>query len=217
MSIISVVYVPEGIAMSADSRLTGYRENENGLTDRFAISDNSQKLFLINKSNVGIASCGDALVDGKTIADFLRVFEIEQIKDDDTIHTISEKLMERCNTASVSSYTSFLVCGYCRDEAFVYTVRKGYIKLLRTGTNYGANWDGETEAVEKLLLGEKRTQFGWNLMPLKDGIDLAEFLVDVTIKYQRFQDGIDTCGGPIDVLVITKDLAKFIKHKVLKP
>ena len=53
-------------------------------------------------------------------------------------------------------------------------------------------------------------------MPLKDGIDLSEFMVDLTIKYQRFSDGIQTCGGPIDVLVLTKDTAFWYKHKLYK-
>jgi hypothetical protein len=36
-------------------------------------------------------------------------------------------------------------------------------------------------------------------------------------KYQRFRNGIATCGGPIDLLVITKDYTKFVKHKILNP
>ena len=54
------------------------------------------------------------------------------------------------------------------------------------------------------------------LMPLKDGIDLAEFMVDVTIKYQRFSDCIKTCGGDIDVLVMTKDKAFWHRNKLYK-
>jgi len=46
-------------------------------------------------------------------------------------------------------------------------------------------------------------------MPLKDAADFAEFIVDFTNKYQRFDDRIPTCGGPIDLLVITKDYKKF--------
>lgn len=37
------------------------------------------------------------------------------------------------------------------------------------------------------------------LMPLKDGIDISEFIVDLTIKYQRVSDRIKTCGEPIDI------------------
>ncbi|WP_195990152.1 hypothetical protein [Clostridium sp. D53t1_180928_C8] len=62
---------------------------------------------------------------------------------------------------------------------------------------------------------EPRMQFNFDFMQLKDGVDLAEFIVDVTIKYQRFDMRLATCGGSIDSLIITKDYSKFIKHKVL--
>jgi len=222
MSIISVVYVPEGIAMAADSRLTGERKNGNGGVDRFTISDNAQKLFLFEKNKIGISSCGDALINGMTIADFLRVFEIEKIDKDDNINTIANKLCDYLNPTSVSNSTDFFVCGYIGDHAYIYSVNKEKVTLLLEGINYGTYWDGENEAIQKLIkkndeLKFPKTPFAWNLMPLKDGIDLAEFIIDLTIKYQRFEDRIATCGGDIDVLVITKDYARFIKHKILNP
>lgn len=44
---------------------------------------------------------------------------------------------------------------------------------------------------------------------------IAEKLEDYT--YTRHGKGIATCGGPIDILVITKDYTKFIRHKILNP
>ncbi len=44
MSIVSVVYLPEGIVIAADSRLTGNRSvTQNGVTtvEQFPISDNA--------------------------------------------------------------------------------------------------------------------------------------------------------------------------------
>jgi hypothetical protein len=79
---------------------------------------------------------------------------------------------------------------------------------------YGASWRGETEPVHKLLKG---TPLNFEIMPLKDAVDLSKFLVDMTIIYFRFANTISTCGGPIDSLVITKDYTKFLKHKILQP
>ena len=51
-------------------------------------------------------------------------------------------------------------------------------------------------------------------MPIQDAIDLAEFLVDLTIKYQRFMPGADTVGGPIKVAAITKHEGfKWVRRK----
>ena len=75
---------------------------------------------------------------------------------------------------------------------------------------------GEQEALTKLVNSPPSIRFNAGLMPLKDSIDLAEFMADLTIKYQRFSDGIQTCGGPIDVLVLTKDSAFWYKHKLYR-
>ena len=73
------------------------------------------------------------------------------------------------------------------------------------------------KVIANLLTGEHAIPIEWRCMQLKDGIDFAEFLVDVTCKIHRFQTGIGTCGGPIDTLLITKDYSKWIKHKILAP
>lgn len=51
-------------------------------------------------------------------------------------------------------------------------------------------------------------------MPIQDAIDLAEFLVDLTIGYLRFNPGAPTVGGPVEVAAITKHEGfKWIKRK----
>lgn len=213
MSIISTVYVPEGIAMAADSRITGTRTNNiNGGTETssFTISDNGQKLVKLNKVKVGISFCGIMIKDGNTIADFLRLFEINVVEKADTVEMVAKKLFDYMGTYSGTSY---LVAGYYNDEAFIYQVADSVTRLNATNGTC-INYHGQLEAINKLLELEPKIQINLNLMPLKDGIDLAEFLIDLTIKYERFQDRIQTCGGPIDVLVITKDEIFWHKHKI---
>lgn len=221
MSIITVTYVAEGIAMAADSRLTGLRNYEGGKTDRYSLTDNYQKLFLLGKPNVGISFCGDAIIEDKTIGDFIRVFEIENVVEEDSVITIAEKLhnilKERCSKYA----TSFYVCGYNKDEPYVFVTGSGF--LMRKNVNdrgsliYGYAINGEYEAAEKLIGGANPTAINFPLMPLKDAADFSEFLAEVVIKYQRFEDRVATCGGPVDVLLITKDYTKFIKHKIFNP
>lgn len=51
-------------------------------------------------------------------------------------------------------------------------------------------------------------------MPIQDAIDLAEFLVDLTINFSRFTPGAPTVGGPIEVAAITKHEGfKWIRRK----
>lgn len=221
MSIISVVYLPEGIVLAADSRLTRTikttTKDGTVTNDRFTITDNAQKIVLIEKCQVGIASCGTALINEKTISDYIRLFEINDLEENDTPETVANKLLKH---NSEFKGTSFFVCGYSNDIQYIYSITdKGMTRsnVDANGTvKYNLNWGGETEALTKLMNAQPVINTNLKLMPLKDGIDFAEFMVDVTIKYQRFSDQIKTCGGPIDVLVLTKDNAFWHKNKLYK-
>lgn len=203
--------------MAADSRLTSNFSYGNGATDRFTLTDNAQKLVLVRKSTIGISFCGDAIIEGKTVADILRIFDIEKISVEDTVSQVSEKLQVFLQSSYGTYNIAFIVAGYDSDEPFVYSVTKN--ELRRTNFEngqlvYTMTFNGEMETINKLFNG---IATNFSLMPLKDAADLAEFSAEVTIKYQRFQHTIATCGGAIDLLVITKDYAKFIKHKLLAP
>lgn len=219
MSIISIVYVPEGIVIAADSRLTWKKEYKdkdgNNVIERYPFSDNAQKVVLLNKCKVGIASCGTALIDGKTIADYIRLFEINDVAEDDTPEIVAEKLLKH---GSDFSGTNFYVCGYSQDIPYVFYVTSTSKIRSNVDANgdvkFSLSWGGEPEALTKLINAAPVMNSKEKLMPLKDGIDFAEFMVDVTIKYQRFSDCIKTCGGPIDVLVMTKDDAFWYKNKL---
>lgn len=220
MSIIVTVYIPEGIIMATDSRLTGTAINENGIKYKYTLSDNSQKLFLIKNDSIGISCCGDAVIGGKSVGDFIRNFEIEKVQKDDNINEITEKLIIYTMDKHGEG-VSYYVCGYLEDEPYVYKIENHNMDRQNIGKENrvlrGATWNGETSILTRLLLSDKPLACDWDFMQLKDGIDLAEFLVDVTCKTQRFAAGLTTCGGPIDILVITKDYSKWIRHKVLCP
>lgn len=220
MSIVSIVYLPEGIVMAADSRLTGNRSIiQNGVTmiEKFPISDNAQKIVLLSKCPVGIAFVGTAIIGEQTISDYIRLFEINDVEEGDTPEIVSDKLFAR---HSEYPGTTFYVCGYSQDVPYVFVVSaNGKIRKNVDPNNnivYSFMWGGEPEALTKLVNATPVMNTNEKLMPLKDGIDLSEFMVDLTIKYQRFSDRIKTCGGPIDILVLTKDAAFWNKHKLFK-
>jgi len=226
MTITTTTFVPEGIVMASDSRLIGYKKFENGTIEKFAITDNSQKLFLLSKSRVGISFCFDAFIDNTTtIADFIRIFEISCVHEEDTVDVVTEKLNQYLKDYYPEPNTSFYVAGYKKDEPYVYVLYKDKDnrKIERRNINnkgditYNAVWNGDFEAVDKLMGKNANAMIDYNIMPLKDAIDYCEFIVELVIKYQRFEVKVATCGGPTDILVITKDYAKFFKHKILKP
>lgn len=216
MTIITTVYVPDGIAMAADSRLTRTITLDNGTKESFTLSDNAQKIVLLRKATIGVATCGSAIIEGRTVSDLLRIFDIEKVFETDTVEQVAVKLNKFLSEKYSAYNVYFQVSGFDNDEAYVYRVCKDEVTRENysdeSGLDYGAAWRGEPGATSKLLQG---TPISFGMMPLKDAIDLAEFIVDLTINYCRFEDGLSTCGGPIDILVITKDYTKFIKHKIL--
>lgn len=220
MSIVSIVYLPEGIIVAADSRLTGTRTTLNDdkkTIELFTVSDNAQKIVLLSKCPVGIASVGTAIINEQTISDYIRLFEINDITSEDTPETVANKLY-----AHKDEYegTTFYICGFEQDVPYIFVINGNEIKHQNVDADnnvlYSFMWGGEPEALNKLVNAEPIMKTNERLMPLKDGIDLSEFMVDLTIKYQRFSDRIQTCGGPIDVLVLTKDTAFWHRHKLYK-
>lgn len=217
MSIIASVYLKEGIIMSADSRITGTTTHKDGTKDRHPLSDNGQKLFLIKNDNVGISSCGAQMIDGKTIADFIRIFGQEEVTDNDTVEEVAEKLSKYID-GKYQGDLIFHVCGYDDTKKCVYRITNGALTLeADSQDDCGVVWNGEPKVISNILTGANAIPIEWNFMQLKDGIDFAEFLIDITCKIHRFQTGLGTCGGPIDILLLTKGYTKWIRHKIINP
>jgi hypothetical protein len=52
------------------------------------------------------------------------------------------------------------------------------------------------------------------VIPLKDAIDLAEFLADVAIKFSKFSPGANVVGKPIEIAAISEHEGfKWVKRK----
>jgi len=63
----------------------------------------------------------------------------------------------------------------------------------------------------------------WGAMPLQDAVDFSVLAIQTTSAIQRFSDGVQAdpgdmpgVGGPVDVLVLTPDGAKWIKQKEVR-
>ncbi len=239
MSIMCAVFVPDGIVMAADSRQTvgitqvarpqgAAQAGEPTVLNRMntpnqppvqlvAQSDNAQKLMLLSKVKVGISACGMGILKGKNVSDFIRSFEIERVRVGDTVTEVANKLREYA--MEFFPQVNFFVCGYEEEEPFVYSVNK---EIKRSNAEngklrYASVWSGEQAAITKLLNGNPPMLVNHVLMPLKDAVDFAEFLIDLTIKAQRFEMKMATCGGDIDLLVLTKDESFWYRHKIFKP
>jgi hypothetical protein len=117
------------------------------------------------------------------------------------------------------------------------------LEPLRPHDDAGVSWWGEPEAITRLLIGfgtqlpdaliehlgvpqeqvpdvlnvlraNLELQLVQSAMPIQDAIDLAEFLVETTIKLSRFAPGAPTVGGEIEIAAITKHEGfKWVRRK----
>lgn len=58
-----------------------------------------------------------------------------------------------------------------------------------------------------------KTNIAWEYMSLQDAIDFSRYAIETTVKTMQFQSVAKTVGGPIDILTITPNGARWIKHK----
>ena len=130
------------------------------------------------------------------------------------------------------------------DESLVFMQNRECAEptSMRALNETGLSWQGQPEAITRLVLGfgtqlpaalaelgieesniapaveaiKSRTQLYLvqPAMPIQDAIDLAEFFVDLTIKFVHFLPGAPTVGGPIEIAAITKHEGfKWIRRK----
>jgi hypothetical protein len=114
---------------------------------------------------------------------------------------------------------------------------------LRASNESGIFWAGAGESLNRLIMGfgtglpqvlqqnlgvpvnqipaaiqviqqALGAQLAISAMPLKDAIDLAEFLADVAVKFSKFSPGANVVGGPIEIAAISKHEGfKWVKRK----
>lgn len=78
--------------------------------------------------------------------------------------------------------------------------------------------DDQIEPAMKVVMNSLINPLVFPGMPIQDAINLAEFLVDLTINYAQFMPGAPVVGGPIDIAAITKHEGfKWIRRKHYYP
>ena len=189
-----------------------------------SISPNGQKLFCLGEGekNVGISSFGIGFLTGRTIESHIREFEKVSVYGNENIEQIANKLEEYfrieltkevgdlSNISENESPIGFQVAGYdtdvsCGKTFLVKIGRRSEIEPLHI-KGYGCTFGGDGRVIQKLWKEDPYIPIAmpnFHLLTLQDAIDYAIFLMQTTIQFQRFATMIPTCGGDIDIAVIT--------------
>ena len=243
MSLVIAVYVPEGIVMASDSRQSVTVEGKAPEGKSFKVetvnSDAITKTFLLEKHQIGISNFGQDLLSGVPIASLVKRFIEEALAPGDNVETVPRKLVDYFRKSFPNADVGFHVAGYKKEGKssvpYIYSCHVsrndvGRRNIKPDGSlSYGAAWSGQTDILTSILIpvvvkDEKGNDkvirspapIIWDAMALQDAIDFAIYAIRTTIDTMRFQARPKNVGGPIDVLVLTPDEAKWIQRKELR-
>lgn len=206
-------------------------------------SDNVYKTYLLSRKDksdkpifeVGVQSFGQDLLGDISTVSHIKRFSEEVLVEGDNVTTIPKKLVEYFKKNFPSADTGFHVAGYIKEDKVsiphLYYCHVGRNLFERKnikpdgGLDYGATWSGQIDVLAgilqpSLLQGPEgktvtipKPPIIWGAMALQDAIDFSIYAIRTTIDTIRFQARPKNVGGPIDVLVITPDGAKWIQRK----
>lgn len=232
MSLVVTVYVPSGIVMASDSRMTVMRTDdreEEGKKFRqqqqLVLSDSAFKLVELHTVPVGVAVYDAAVIDSQPVESHIRRFEEETLTPADDVNAVAEKFLKYFQTNHSAVGVGFEVAGY-KQEGKVsvphvlsgHTIREPKIQRVNRGEDgkllYGVLRAGDTLIATRLIDQNFIPLF--DAMPLQDAVDYAIYLINTTIETLRFEPRFPTVGGPIDVLVIQPKGMHWVQRKELQ-
>jgi hypothetical protein len=246
------IKVNDGVVLAADSASTLTIRGPSG-PPHVRVYDNAEKIVNLHpRFPVGAITWGAGAIGLASTSTLLKDFRARWIAEtgdapaEYSIAEVAERLRDFMFVEKAAGLElgplGFIVAGYDAhgEYAHEYVVSSlggagqvPSVDELRPGEAAGLTWNGQTEAVTRLIFGyspqlrelmstklnapadqigpamkvlteEMNAQLVQPAMPIQDAIDLARFLVEVTIGYVRFSSGAPTVGGPVEIGAITK-------------
>lgn len=273
MTIATCVKVHDGVVLASDSASTLSNIQPDGSSGVINVYNHADKIYnLVRGLPVGAITAGMGSIGHSSISTLAKDLRRRLMHDNDrdwfvdrktyTVEEIAaktrkffyeERFLPLYGDNTVHNPLFFKIAGFSSDieqsETWAFNIVGGQCnppELVQSRDDYGITWDGEPEAIQRLLLGmgsnmgnaliacgihekdlpdaiaKMRPHLEVPLhsppMPVQDAIDLAEFLVRLTTMFTRFKPGAPTVGGPIEVAAITRHEGfKWVKRKHYYP
>jgi 20S proteasome alpha/beta subunit len=206
MTLIVSVIFPDGILIAGDSRTTLH--NEDGSKEPH---DDAQKVFPFCEK-FGVATCGRAYIDSKSISSQMRLFEL-QLNENGTsfgdvteaakaIHSHFHQLLIASNyhPSSKDQRLGFHVDGYhdTQPKSVLLDIPIGEKEPELVRTDFNCYYNGDDAAVQVILkeLGSPPPSF-FHQCSLDEAIDYVDWL------FRQTSCRAPSVGGPIDIAVVT--------------
>ncbi len=157
MSLIVTVYTHEGIVMAAYSRITlsaKVPQDGNSKEISFDFSNATQKIFCTT-GNVSISTCGAADIQRKPIAGYSEAFVAENEKNGNaSVDDLAQQLLSYSRGLKANLKTVSHVSGYTegrQQRVYIVAVVQNQVAQVNPDGFQGANWDGETDILTRII------------------------------------------------------------------
>jgi hypothetical protein len=232
MSLVVTVYVPSGIVMAADSRMTVLRtedREENGqkvrVQQQLVLSDGAYKVVELQKVAAGVSVYDAGVIDNQPVDSQVRRFEEAALVDGDDVRSVADKFLDYFQKRHAGVAVGFHVAGYrFEGKASVpyvlvgHTTREAAIRRVNAtegnALQYGVVRAGDVLVANRLIDEQYIPLFA--AMPLQDAVDYAIHLIRATINTLRFEPRFPTVGGAIDILAVEPDGMRWVQRKELR-
>ncbi len=231
MSLVVSVYVPSGIVMAADSRmsaqLSGQRQDgdqQETVRQQIVLSDSAYKIVALPTIGAGVGLYDSAVIDNQPADSHLHAFAEQELAGEDDVVTVADRFLTYFQQKFPNINLGFHIAGYrIEGRASVPYVLVGHTtrepKVRRVNATdkgrvqYGVVRAGDVLVANRLIDKQHLPIFA--AMPMQDAVDYAIHLIRTTIDTLRFEPRYPSVGGSIDVLVVTPDGMEWVQRKEL--
>ena len=240
MTIITILYLPEGLVLGSDTQLTIFVKGNP--VNSFK---NSQKIFNISvengKYNYALSQAGIAMPGKKPLSTHIysirELLSLNEYSDDDfkSMDKLTDIIVEyfkefdKADLFGLFFYISgfdqednkVIPCVYSvkfiKDQKGDLEVKKQLVAKAEKKENYGLAYAGEGQWIISKLLklsdpsqGIPKRGIPYQLLSLKDGVEFTDYLIRSVIGLERFTTTFPTCGGKVRIAILTPKEFRFI-------
>ena len=225
MSLIMTIFGNGAIVMAGDSRTLTHlapktTKQKDGTTVVEKVqgvynADTTYKVFVC-PNNCGIAWCGDAFDGKESMETILNSFIRKNVHADTSVVSVPKLLLEYMQTKHKSMDSSFEIAGFQHYNGDfkqrVYSVNtqgsSAGIDEVTARISNGIKVHGYSSIITSLW-----DDVAWTYLTTQDKIDYCRYSYFVTTQTLRFKQKECNVGGPIDILLIQPDGARWIDRK----
>jgi hypothetical protein len=227
MTIVTVLSIPEGFVLGADTQTTIYRDDNpvNALFNGQKIFDISfpEKGMILALSQFGLANPGGQPLSSHiySIRELLRNSITIKTQPQQVAEMIIKYFTDLGNLPQLQGLGFYLV-GFIKSGAKFEKLKFliGFTpepQLTRYPQEFGLRWSGSGAWIISKLLnlsdesqGIPPSDIPYAVLTLKDGVECTQFLISTVIGFEKFQAKFPMCGGSPRIALLTPREFRFL-------